>query len=122
MSHGFIARFVVQPGRRDNALAVLDNMIDHVGSEPGTLMYLVHTDRDDPDVIWCYERYVDEDALTTHQQSALHDEIVPQLRELLTPETTLHWTELRGGKVLDLFNFDDPSPSAPTQRMQGDTT
>ena len=63
MSHGFIARFVVQPGRRDDALAVLDNMIDHVGSEPGTLVYLVHTDRDDPDVIWCYERYVDEDGV-----------------------------------------------------------
>jgi quinol monooxygenase YgiN len=99
-SLGFIARFVVLPGRRDDALAVLDEMIDHVGSEPGTLVYLVHTDRDEPDVIWCYERYAHEEALREHQQSPLHEAIVPRLRALLTPETRIHWTELRGGTGL----------------------
>ena len=98
MSHGFIARFVVHEGRRDEALRVLDEMVAHVPHEPGTLVYQVLTDRGEPNVIWCYERYTDDDALKAHQASAVHDAIVPQLRALLTSDTRIHWADVHGGK------------------------
>ena len=101
MSHGFIARFVVHEGRRDDALHVLDEMIAKVPDEPGTLVYQVLTDRDEPDVIWCYERYIDQAGLKAHQASALHDTIVPRLRALLTSDTRIHWTDVHGGKPQD---------------------
>ena len=102
MSHGFIARFVVHEGRRDEALAVLDEMIRQVAHEPGTHVYQVLTDRDAPDVIWCYERYRDEAALKAHQGSSVHDAIVPKLRALLTSETKINWTDVHGGKPEEL--------------------
>lgn len=98
MSHGFIARFVVHEGRRSEALGVLDKMIAQVVREPATLVYQVLTDRDEPDVIWCYERYTDEAGLKAHQASAVHDAIVPRLRALLTSETRVHWADVHGGK------------------------
>jgi len=95
MSHGFIARFVVHEGQRDEALRVLDAMIAQVAAEPDTLVHQVLTDRDEPNVIWCYGRYTDEAGLKAHQASAVHDAIVPQLRALLTSDTRIHWADAR---------------------------
>ncbi len=64
-----IAKIPCKPGSRDQVVAALQPMLDHVESEDGTLVYVLHTDAKDPDLVWFYERYTDGDALGAHSTS-----------------------------------------------------
>ena len=65
-----IAKITTVEGKRDDAIAAFAPMFDNVRSnEPGTLVYALHEDAGDPNLLWFYELYEDEDALTTHSTS-----------------------------------------------------
>jgi quinol monooxygenase YgiN len=59
-------KMVFQPGKRDEALAVLDTMLPVVEGEPDTLVYSFHTDAADENTLWIFELYRDGDALAAH--------------------------------------------------------
>ncbi len=62
-------RLTAQPGRRAELLAAFAPLLDAVADEPGTEVFVMHTARDDADVVLFYEVYRDEVALATHRES-----------------------------------------------------
>jgi quinol monooxygenase YgiN len=99
-TNGHIAKFVCLPGQRDGALEVLRPMFAQVQAEPGAILYLMHLCRKDPDVIWFYERYVDDAAFEFHSSSPAHDVALSSLLKLLDPSWKLYWVDLVFGKGL----------------------
>src|SRR5262245_6419416 len=86
----YIVKLRTVAGKRDDVLAAMGPLVDATEDEPGTLVYVMHADTTDPDVIWFYERYVDQDALTAHMGSAAMAEAGGKLGGLLAaaPEMT----------------------------------
>ena len=66
--YGGIAKLVARPGRRTELLEFL-SWDAHVArtSEPGTLRFDVWESRDEPDVVYLYEAYVDRAAFDRHK-------------------------------------------------------
>jgi quinol monooxygenase YgiN len=64
-----LAKITAQPGKRDEVVAALSPMVDAVKDEPGTLVYAMHTDNAEADVIWFYEVYDSQDSLAAHSGS-----------------------------------------------------
>lgn len=64
-----IAKIPAQPGKRDEVVAGLRAMLDHVETEDGTLTYVLHEDAKDPDLLWMYEVYADRAAFDAHGSS-----------------------------------------------------
>ena len=62
-------KFTAKPGRRDEALAALQEAAAAVEAEDGTLVYSFHLDKGDADVVWGFELYADDEALTVHSSS-----------------------------------------------------
>jgi quinol monooxygenase YgiN len=68
-SVAMLAKLPVQPGKRDEFITAFSSMFPVVDDEPGTLVYALHTDDADPDLVWVYELYSDEEALAVHGSS-----------------------------------------------------
>ncbi|MGV3569759.1 MAG: putative quinol monooxygenase [Ramlibacter sp.] len=93
-THGHVAKFVAKPGKRDALIAALRPMFEEVKSEPGTLLYMMHTCATDPDAVWFYERYVDAAAFEVHRTSRAHDDALAAIGPLLEPSTEVHLLEM----------------------------
>lgn len=61
-----IAKITCNEGMRDDAVALFKDHVEFVNSEAGTLVYALHTDATDPNLIWFYELYTDQAALGEH--------------------------------------------------------
>jgi quinol monooxygenase YgiN len=72
----FIVKLTTADGKRDEVVAALEKLVEATEGEPGTLQYVLHTDTTDPDVVWFYEHYSDDDALQAHMTS-------PAMREAM---------------------------------------
>ena len=79
----YIVKLTAAPGRRDEALAALGKLVDAAEAEPGTLVYVMHADTTDPDLIWFYEQYADQAAFEAHTGSPTMAEIGGALAGLL---------------------------------------
>ncbi|HEU4842305.1 MAG TPA: putative quinol monooxygenase [Ilumatobacteraceae bacterium] len=86
-----LAKIPAQPGKRDELVAALHAFIDNANTEAGTLLYILHTDAKDPDSVYFYELYTDQDALTAHGTSDTFKELGKGLRDLAggRPELTI---------------------------------
>jgi len=86
-----LARIPAQPGKRDELVTALQAAIDNANTESGTLLYILHTDPNDPDAVLFYELYTDQDALTAHGTSDAFKAIGASLRDLAggRPELTM---------------------------------
>lgn len=86
-----VAKLVAQPGRRDELVNALKALIDATADEPGTLMYTLHTQKDDDNTVWFYELYADQAALSAHSHSEAMKAVGGALGGLLggAPEITL---------------------------------
>lgn len=62
-----ILRARLRPERRQETLAVLEEIRRNDDTEPGTLVQAFHLDADDENVIWIYELWEDESALEFHR-------------------------------------------------------
>jgi quinol monooxygenase YgiN len=76
------ARIPAQPGKRDELVKALQAAIDNANTEDGTLTYIMHVDDKEPDAVFFYELYTDQDALTAHGTSDRFKEIGKSLRDL----------------------------------------
>jgi quinol monooxygenase YgiN len=81
----YMSTLRAQPGRREELLAILRELVETAESEPGTLVYTFHTSDDDPDVVISYELFADEDALAVHSKSATVARVLPLLRAVTLP-------------------------------------
>jgi quinol monooxygenase YgiN len=80
-----IATVKVREGNMEKAKEVLKKLVPKIKeSEPGTLEYIPHTVKQDPNIIVFYEKYADEEALKTH--SANLGKNMAEFGPLLVPE------------------------------------
>ena len=67
MTISIIATVRIREGMMEQAEGALRKAVPKIKeSEPGTLEYIPHTVKEDPNVIIFYEKYADEDALKAH--------------------------------------------------------
>lgn len=67
MTISLIATVKIQEGKMEEAKAALKKLVPKIKeSEPGTLEYIPHTVKENPNVIVFYEKYVDGDAMKAH--------------------------------------------------------
>lgn len=86
-----IAKITAQEGKRDELVAAFTEYFPKVEGEDGTLVYAVSTDNGDPDVVWVYELYTDEDALGAHGGSDAFKAFGGELAGLLAAAPELHF-------------------------------
>jgi quinol monooxygenase YgiN len=79
-----IAKLTCQDGKRAEAIKAFGQMFDHVRSnESGTLVYALHEDAGDPNVLYFYELYEDDDAFKTHGASDTMKTVGRSLRDYM---------------------------------------
>jgi quinol monooxygenase YgiN len=88
----------VQPGKRDEAVAIIQEALNAVESESGTEIYLLHTDPNDENVVYFYEKYADSDALTAHSTADWFKSFGPKLGPVLAGRPTMTIVNPVGGK------------------------
>jgi quinol monooxygenase YgiN len=76
------ARIPAQPGKRDELVKALAAAIDNANTEEGTLTYILHVDDKEPDAVFFYELYSDQDALSAHGSSDFMKELGKSLRDI----------------------------------------
>jgi quinol monooxygenase YgiN len=70
-----MARIVVtatlkaKPGKGDELAEVLGGLVDAVADEDGTEQFVIHRSSDEPDTVFFYEVYRDQDALDAHRKN-----------------------------------------------------
>ena len=85
-------------------METLVKFVEEARREPGTLLYLVHTVSEQPNLVWTYERYRDEAAYAAHADSPRHRSFKARVMELVHETEATH-LDLVDGKGL-------PSPQA----------
>jgi quinol monooxygenase YgiN len=80
---GLIVRFALRPGRETEFDQLVSATVDEIRRrEPGTLLYVTHTVRDEPQVRIFYELYRDEAAFDAHERE-------PHIRDFLAERERL---------------------------------
>lgn len=75
-----IAPIQIKEGGKEEVLeALLPNARSAVESEPGCLRFDVIQDAGDPNLVWVYEIYVDEDAFNYHTQTEHYKKAIAAL-------------------------------------------
>lgn len=64
-----IAKLPAAEGKRDELVTAFQTAIATAEREAGTERYILHKDLGDENVLWVYEMYTDNDALTAHSSS-----------------------------------------------------
>lgn len=94
-------KMVANPGKRDEVLAALDEMLPQVQREDGTLVYSFHLDAGDENAIWVFELYRDGDALAAHAGSDAMAELMGSFGDILAePPLMVMATPTAGAKGL----------------------
>ncbi|MFZ4719044.1 MAG: putative quinol monooxygenase [Ilumatobacteraceae bacterium] len=88
----------LQPGKRDEAVAIIQEALDAVQSEDGTELYLLHTDPSDENVLYFYEKYADNDSLTAHGTADWFKAFGPKLGPVLAGRPSMQFVTPVGGK------------------------
>jgi quinol monooxygenase YgiN len=70
---GMLVKFTAQPGRGAELAKVLADTADEIANEPGTLLWQVDRQANQPDVVFLYERYRSADALDAHNGTELNN-------------------------------------------------
>lgn len=98
-----IAKITCQDGKRDEAIQIFGQMFDHVQSnEPGTLVYALHTDDGDANVLYFYELYSDGDSLKSHGGSDTMKTVGRALRDVTAGRPEIIMMSPVRAKGLDL--------------------
>ncbi len=97
---GTIAKLTARPGKRDELTTAFKVLLDAVQEESGTLIYILHSDNSEEDVLWFYELYTDNDALGAHRAGDTFKSIGGSLGPLLAGRPEMHRLTPVGGKGL----------------------
>ena len=80
------ASFPIKPDKRDKALDVVTDIVEHSQAEAGTIDYRATIDVNDQNVIRFLEQYEDAAAFEAHSQSDHFQEFEAMLPELLADD------------------------------------
>ncbi len=96
-----IAKLTAKEGMRADLAAALQPLIDHVeANEPDTLKYILSEDTADENVLWFYEEYANEEALSAHSTSDAMKELGAATREFAAARPEITVCRTLGGKGL----------------------
>jgi quinol monooxygenase YgiN len=98
------AKITAKPGQRDALVQAFKPMLDHVETEAGTELYFLTKDTKDPDVVWFWELYADQDALSAHGTSDKMKEVGASLGEFMAGRAELMFLEPVGGKGVSVIS------------------
>ena len=100
------AKLTAQPGKRDELARRLDAIRVEAESEPGTLVFTVHTARDNDDGVLCYEVYRDEAAMAEHREGNALLTLMDVIGDLIAGAPDITYVRPVGAKI-------DPSVAMP---------
>ena len=97
-----IAKLTAADGQRDALVKVMEQLVDAAEQEAGTEIYVLNLDNKDANVVWFYELYTDNDALTAHSQSDTMKAIGGQLGGLVAAAPELNFLTPHRGVGVDV--------------------
>jgi quinol monooxygenase YgiN len=102
MAYVVAAKWRAHPGKADRLLEVIEEMTPPSRAESGCLFYQAQRSREDPDLFFLYEQYVDEAGYEAHMDSEHFTRLVKQeaIPELLAARERDFYTTIsddRGG-------------------------
>jgi len=74
---------VAKPEKRDEVFEILNAMVAPTRTEPGSINYDFHCEKDDPNTFVFYENFVDDAALDIHLKMPYIETIFERTKELL---------------------------------------
>jgi quinol monooxygenase YgiN len=77
------ARLVAKPGLGEKVRAALEDSAAAAAKEPGTLVYVAHSDPTDENVVWMYEVFANAEARTAHSGSEATAQFLSALADVL---------------------------------------
>jgi quinol monooxygenase YgiN len=93
-----VAKLTAKPGERDLLAKALQGALDNAHTEPGTLVYALHTDAKEADVLWMCELYESQAALDAHMNGEVFKGLGPVIGPHLGGRPELHFITPIGGK------------------------
>jgi quinol monooxygenase YgiN len=78
-----VVRVKAKEGKAEELVAAFRPVFAQVEKEPGTLIYVLHRSKDDPDLFWVSELYVDDDAFAAHAGSDAMAAAAPAVGDLI---------------------------------------
>lgn len=96
------ASFPLDPERRDEALDLIEDLVEQSRQEEGVIEYRATTDVDDPSVVRFFERYEDEAAERAHAESEHFGAFEAELPDLLAGDPEVLRFETDGVTEVDL--------------------
>ncbi len=101
MTVSIIAKLTANDGQREDLVAALQPMLDHVeANEPDTLRYILMEDTSDPNLLWMYEQYTSDEAFAAHGTSEAMKELGMAVRPFAAARPELIFCKPVGGKGL----------------------
>jgi len=97
---GVWVKLDIQPGKRDEAVAIIKEALDAVQGEEGTLIYQLSADSTDENVLYFYEVYTGQDALIAHSSADWFKAFGPKLGPVLAGRPAMTFLAPLGGKGL----------------------
>jgi quinol monooxygenase YgiN len=82
-------RFTVKDGCKDEALAVLNELIEETRKEPGNISYQLFQSVDEPAVLAVFEQWKDQEAIDAHNASVHFGKAQPALKPLQAAPPTM---------------------------------
>ncbi|HEX2850888.1 MAG TPA: putative quinol monooxygenase [Acidimicrobiales bacterium] len=96
-------KLTAQPGKGDDVVAALSSLYEGaLDAEPGTLVHVMHRQKDNPDVIVFYEMYTDDEAFKLHGQGEALKAVGPKLAGLLAGAPEAMLLEVVNGKGVEV--------------------
>jgi (4S)-4-hydroxy-5-phosphonooxypentane-2,3-dione isomerase len=77
-----LSRVKAKEGKGEELIAAFQPVFELV-EEPGTLLYVLHRSREDPDLFWVCKLYADDDAFAAHRTSDAMAAATPALAEFI---------------------------------------
>ena len=93
-----VAKIPAAPGKRDELAKALQVALDTAQGEAGTEYYILHADAKDENLLWMYELYTSQDALTEHMGSDAFKALGPTIGPFLGGAPELTFLAPLGGK------------------------
>lgn len=96
------AAFPIDPDSRDEALDMVEDLVEKSQAEDGMIEYRATTDVNEPNVVRFFEQYEDEDAFEAHTETEHFQEFEAALPDLLAGEPEVMRFEVDSASELEL--------------------
>lgn len=96
------ASFPIAPDRRDDALDLVEDLVEQSRNEDGMIEYRATTDVEDRNVVRFFEQYEDEDAFEAHTRTAHFKEFEDAVPDLLAGEPEVVKFDVDSATALEL--------------------